>query len=218
MKAWHVALGFSVLLVLLFYQLSMPHAPTPKTVVRRDSVTIATHDIKRIQATEMALLARIKADSLSGVVKDIERDRQVAAIERRMMAIIRKNATPQALDSIRRALYPDGTVIDSTYAMSLRDARECLQAAERLPLAMALADTLKGVVIDLRVSDARSRGLFMALDSARVAENGQNQVIIRNLGEMLSDCQGKKKSFWRRAWGTVKDIGKVGVGFALGRL
>lgn len=208
----------AVVLVIILYVINRPAQSTKEDGTRRDSITVAKNDIDWIKAERAVLRERIKADSIFGVEKDLAHEKQVAALERRIRAINRQHATPGVLDSIRLALYPDGTDIDSAYVMPLSAARECLQAAERLPLTMALVDTLKGRIVDLKAEKAMDRALFASLDSSQVAEIGKNQVIIRNLGEMLSDCEGKKKRFWPRVWATVKDVAKVGAGFVLGRL
>lgn len=188
--------------------------------VRKDSITVAKQDIKRIQVRETALVAKIHRDSVASARRDSARVRQVEKLERRLWAINRSKATPSALDSIRRVLFPDGTEIDSTYAMPLREARECLQAAERLPVAIELIDTLKGQVVELKADNAMDWASFQALDSGRVAEIGQQRIVIRNTEAQLRICQGKK-NFWRQAWKGIKRVGEVGaagvVGYLIGK-
>jgi len=217
MNKWIIFFGTGVVVWLLMFLLYRPQEPTQEETASQDSVTIAIHEIKRVQAREKALLSKIHSDSIKSARRDSVRVRLVAGLERRLWAINRQRATPDALDSIRRVLFPDGTEIDSTYAMPLRDARECLQAAERLPVALELVDTLKGQVVDLRAENARDWASFQALDSARVAEIMQDRVIIRNTGEQLAACQRKRRGFWAGAVEVLKDIGKVGAGFLLGR-
>jgi len=208
--------GAMAVAIIIVYMVYSCQKPVPDSV-RQDSVTIAMHEISRIQAREKALVSKIHSDSIKSAKRDSVRVRRVAELERRLWSINRQKATPDALDSIRRVLFPDGTDIDSTYAMPLRDARECLQAAERLPVALELVDTLNGQVVDLRADNARDWASFQALDSARVAEIEQDRIIIRNTGEQLEACQRKRRGFWAGAVEVLKDIGKVGAGFLLGR-
>jgi len=217
MNKWIIFFGTGVVVWLLMFLLYRPQEPIQEETARQDSITIAIHEIKRVQAREKALVSKIHSDSIKSARRDSVRVRLVAGLERRLLAINRQRATPDALDSIRRVLFPDGTEIDSTYAMPLRDARECLQAAERLPVALELVDTLKGQIVSLRAEKARDWAAFQALDSGRVAEIEQDRIIIRNTGEQLAVCQRKRRGFWAGAVEVLKDIGKVGAGFLLGR-